>query len=188
MEEKKKTVNTRKLNELINLSNLVLRILIIVLIVVGSYAAIIILKEIKILSFIFSVLKIISPLFVGFIIAWLLDPIVTYLNKKGVKRIIGSLICYVVIIGLLLLVISSLVPVLYDQINDFVTTTIPSLYESIKTWLSDLFVNFDNIDGFDSKATQAEIFKKLEGYATGLTSTLPSLLVNVAKTVFSGLG
>ena len=188
MEDKKKTVNTRKLNDLINLSSLALRILIIVLIVVGSYAAIIILKEIKILSFIFSVLKIISPLFVGFIIAWLLDPIVTYLNKKGVRRILGSLICYVVIIGLLLLVVSSLVPVLYEQINDFVTTTIPSLYDSTKTWLSDFFVNFENIDGFDATATQADIFKKLESYATGLTSTLPSLIVNGAKTIFSGLG
>lgn len=188
MEDKKKTVNTKKLNELINLSNLVLRILFIVLIVVGSYAAIIILKEIKILSFIFSILKIISPLFVGFIIAWLLDPIVTYLNKKGVRRILGSLICYVVIIGLLLLVVSSLVPVLYEQINDFVTTTIPSLYDSTKTWLSDFFVNFENIDGFDAAATQADIFKKLESYATGLTSTLPSLIVNGAKAIFSGLG
>ena len=188
MEDKKKTVNTKKLNELINLSNLVLRILFIVLIVVGSYAAIIILKEIKILTFIFSILKIISPLFVGFIIAWLLDPIVTYLNKKGVRRILGSLICYVVIIGLLLLVVSSLVPVLYEQINDFVTTTIPSLYDSTKTWLSDFFVNFENIDGFDATATQADIFKKLESYATGLTSTLPSLIVNGAKAIFSGLG
>ena len=188
MEDKKKTVNTKKLNELINLSNLVLRILFIVLIVVGSYAAIIILKEIKILTFIFSILKIISPLFVGFIIAWLLDPIVTYLNKKGVRRILGSLICYVVIIGLLLLVVSSLVPVLYEQINDFVTTTIPSLYDSTKTWLSDFFVNFENIDGFDAAATQADIFKKLESYATGLTSTLPSLIVNGAKAIFSGLG
>lgn len=187
-ENKKKTVNSKKLNELINLSNLALKILIVVLIVVGSYAAIIILKEIKILSFIFSILKIISPLFVGFIIAWLLDPIVTYLNKKGVKRIFGSLICYVVILGILLLVISALIPVLYEQINDFVTTTIPSLYESTKIWVSDFFVNFENIDGFDSSAMQADIFKKLEGYATGLTSTLPTLIVNAAKVIFSGIG
>ena len=119
--EKNKVINIRKLNELINLSNLVVKILIMFLIVAGIYAGIIVLKEIKVLSFLFSVLKIISPLFIGLIIAWLLDPIVTYLNKKGLKRIFGSLICYVVMFLLIILILGSLIPVLYDQINDFVT-------------------------------------------------------------------
>lgn len=189
MEEKsKKTVNIRKLNELIKLANLVLKILFIFLIVTGVYAGIVILKEIKILSFIFKVLGIISPLFVGFIIAWLLDPIVTYLNKKGIKRIFGSIICYAVILGLILLVVGSLVPVLYEQINDFVTTTIPSLYESVKNWINDFFVNFKNVEGIDSESMKADIFEKLESYATSLTSTLPTLIVNAAKSLFSGIG
>lgn len=189
MEEKsKKTINSKKINELVRLSNIVLRILIIFLIVIGVYVGIIILKEIKILSFIFNILKIISPLFVGLVIAWLLDPIVTYLSKKGVKRIYGSLICYVIIIGLMLLVLGSLVPVLYEQINDFVTTTIPSLYENIKNWINDFFVNFKEVEGFDVNTIKTDIFSKLESFATGLTSTLPTLIINVAKSVFSGIG
>ena len=44
--EKNKVINIRKLNELINLSNLVVKILIMLLIVAGIYAGIIVLKEI----------------------------------------------------------------------------------------------------------------------------------------------
>jgi predicted PurR-regulated permease PerM len=189
MEEKvKKQVNTTRLNELIRLSNIVLKILIVFLIITGIYAGIVILKEIKILSFIFNLLKIISPLFIGIIIAWLLDPIVTYLSKKGIRRVLGSIICYAVILGLIFLIVGSLVPVLYEQINDFVTTTIPSIYESTKNYINEFFVNFKSVEGFDSDSMKAEIFKKLESYATNLTSTLPTLIVNIAASLFSGIG
>lgn len=186
--EKNKIINIRKLNELINLSNLVVKILIMFLIVAGIYAGIIVLKEIKVLSFLFSVLKIISPLFIGLIIAWLLDPIVTYLNKKGLKRIFGSLICYVVMFLLIILILGSLIPVLYDQINDFVTLTLPSMFETTKNLINDFFNNFKNIDGFDVMSMKNEVFKKLEVYTTSLTSSLPAILVNIVKNLFSFIG
>lgn len=186
--EKNKVINIRKLNELINLSNLVVKILIMFLIVAGIYAGIIVLKEIKVLSFLFSVLKIISPLFIGLIIAWLLDPIVTYLNKKGLKRILGSLICYVVMFLLIILILGSLIPVLYDQINDFVTLTLPSMFETTKNLINDFFNNFKNIDGFDVMSMKNEVFKKLEVYTTSLTSSLPAILVNIVKNLFSFIG
>lgn len=186
--EKNKVINIRKLNELINLSNLVVKILIMFLIVAGIYAGIIVLKEIKVLSFLFSVLKIISPLFIGLIIAWLLDPIVTYLNKKGLKRIFGSLICYVVMFLLIILILGSLIPVLYDQINDFVTLTLPSMFETTKNLINDFFNNFKNIDGFDVMSMKNEVFRKLEVYTTSLTSSLPAILVNIVKNLFSFIG
>jgi len=189
MEEKpKKTVNIKKINELINQANLVLRILIVFLIVIGIYAGIKILKETKIISFIFRILGIISPLFIGLIIAWLLDPIVTFLNKKGLKRIFGSLICYIFIIGAIVLIAGSLIPVLYEQINDLVTITIPSLYESAQTWITDFFEGFKNVDGIDAETMKTDIFNKLEDYVSSLTSLLPTLIVNAVKAIFSGIG
>lgn len=184
----KKEINKAKINELVHLSNWVLKILFIFLIIIGVYASIIILKEIKILSFIFTVLKIISPLFIGLVIAWLFDPIVTYLNKKGVKRVFGSIICYLLFIGIITFIVSALIPLLSEQINDFVSTTIPNLFETVKVWINDLFSGVNGIEGFDSNAMKNEIFKKLEEFATSLTSSLPTLLVNVIKSLFSGVG
>lgn len=183
-----KELNVGKLNELIRLAHDILQILMVFLIIIGIYAIIIILKEVKALPFILSLLKIISPLFIGLVIAWLFDPIVTSLNKKGLKRGFGAAICYIVFIGVLVIIVGSLVPVLSEQINEFVTSTIPSLFDTSKTWINDIFEKFNNVETFDANAMKNEVFLKLETFATNLTSSLPEILVNVVKSFFSGLG
>lgn len=183
-----KELNVGKLNELIKLAHNILQILMVFLIIIGIYAIIIVLKEVKALPFILTVLKIISPLFIGLVIAWLFDPIVTYLNKKGLRRGLGAAICYVGFLGILIIIISALIPVLSDQINEFVTSTIPSLFETSKNWINDIFDKFNNIESFDANAMKNELFLKLETFATSITSSLPEILVNVVKSFFSGLG
>lgn len=183
-----KELNVSRLNELIKLSHNILQILMVFLIIIGIYAVIIILKEVKILPFIFSVLSIISPLFIGLVIAWLFDPIVTYLNKKGLKRGFGAAICYVVFLGIILIIVGSLIPVLSDQVNEFASNTIPSLLETSKTWINDIFANFENIENFDVEALKNDLFSKLGSFATNITSSLPEVLVNGVKSLFSGIG
>ena len=183
-----KELNVSRLNELIKLAHNILQILMVFLIIIGVYAVNIILKEVKILPFIFSVLSIISPLFIGLVIAWLFDPIVTYLNKKGLKRGFGAAICYIAFLGIILIIVGSLIPVLSDQINEFATNTIPSLFETSKTWINDIFENFKNIENFDVESMKNELFLKLEKFATNMTSSLPETLVNVVKSLFSGIG
>lgn len=183
-----KEINVTRLNELIKLSHNILQILMVFLIIIGIYAVIIILKEVKVLPFIFSILSIISPLFIGLVIAWLFDPAVTYLNKKGVKRGIGAAICYVLFLGIILLIVGSLIPVLSDQLNEFVSTTIPALFDSTKNWINNVFENFRNIENFDVDGMKNELFLKLETIVTNLTSSLPETLVNLIKSLFSGIG
>jgi len=183
-----KELNVTRLNELIKLAHNILQILMVFLIITGIYAVIIIMKEVKILPFIFSLLKIIAPLFIGLVIAWLFDPAVTYLNKKGVKRGIGAAICYVLFLGVIGLIIGSLIPVLSDQLNEFVSTTIPSLFDSSKNWINNIFENFRNIENFDVEAMKNEVFIKLEGIVTNLTNSLPETLVTFVKSIFSGIG
>ena len=168
----KKEINYSKLNDLISLSHNILKILFILLIIVGAYAIIMLIKELKIFPFIFSIFKILAPLFIGVFIAWLFDPIVTKLDKKGVRRLIGTTMCYVVFLGIIFLIVYAIIPLLSEQINDFVTTTIPSLYD----------------EGFDAIAMRNEIFKKLELTTTNLANSLPDILVVSLKTVFSWLG
>ena len=184
----KKEINYSKLNDLISLSYKIFKILFILLIIVGLYAIIMLIKEVKILPFIFSIFKIIAPLFVGVFIAWLFDPIVTKLNKKGIRRLLGTILCYVVFLGIIFLIIYAIIPLLSEQINDFVSTTIPSLYETSKNWIDSILSNVKNIEGFDAIAMRNEIFKKLELTATNLANSLPDMLMISLKTIFSWLG
>ena len=183
-----KELNVGRINELVKLAHNILQILMVFLIIAGIYAVIIILKELKALPFILSVLKILSPLFIGLVIAWLFDPIVSYLNKKGVKRGLGAAICYIAFLGIIVIIVGSLIPVLSDQINDFVSGTIPSLFDSVKNWINSIFETFKSIENFDADAMKAEVFLKLEMFVTNITSSLPEILVNVVKALFSGLG
>lgn len=183
-----KELNYTKLNELIGLSHNLLKILFVLLIILGAYSVIVLIKEVKILPILFTILGILAPLFIGFVIAWLFDPLVTYFNKKGLSRTLGTVVCYVVFLGFMILIVGSLIPVLSEQVNDFVSTTIPNVYEFSKDTISDVFAKFENIESFDVAAMQEEIFSKLEVFITNITSSLPEIIVNVVKSLFSGIG
>ena len=50
------------------------------------YVVSLILKDWKVLTFVGKILSIISPLFIGWFIAWMLNPLVKKLTDKGVKK------------------------------------------------------------------------------------------------------
>ena len=183
-----KELNYTKINDLVSLSHNVLRILFILLIIIGVYCLIRLIKEVQILPFVLTVLGLLSPLFIGIVVAWLFDPFVTYLNKKGIRRGLGAAICYAIFLGIIILILTALIPLLSEQVNDFVTTTVPALFTSVREFIDNFFNSLNNIENFDAFAMRDEIFNKLESIATNLTSSLPDLLVSIVTSLFSGIG
>lgn len=186
-EGKDKQLDVRSLNDLLHLSNQILRIAHIFLIIGAIYVVTIIMKEWNVKPTIIILLKTLAPLFIGLFIAWLFDPFVRYLQKKGIKRSLGTAITYILFLGFLALVIGSIIPVLSDQINDFVKT-IPTVFDTVKNWIDVAFDKFKNIDNFDAANMQAQLSKKIEAFGTNLTDSLPELTVNFIKTFFSWAG
>lgn len=183
-----KELNYTKINDLVSLSHNVLRILFILLIIIGVYCLIRLIKEVQILPFVLTVLGLLSPLFIGIVVAWLFDPFVTYLNKKGIRRGLGAAICYAIFLGIIVLILTALIPLLSEQVNDFVTTTVPALFASARDFIDNFFNSLNNIENFDAFAMRDEIFNNLESIATNLTSSLPDLLVSIVTSLFSGIG
>ena len=180
-------IDKKKLNDLIFLSRSVLKILYILLIVVGVYAAVRLTKEIKILEFIFTILKIIAPLFIGFIIAWLLDPFVKLLQKKGLRRSIGTAVTYVILIGFIALIIGGIIPLLSEQLNEFIKT-IPNILDNCRIWIDSFIGRFSGIEGLDVDAIEKEMIDRLVNIGTNISSDLPSLLVGIVRKFVSGMG
>ena len=183
-----KGLNYSKVNDLVSLGHIILKILVILLIIIGAYYGIKLIKEVQILSFIFTILKILSPLFIGIVVAWLFDPFVKFLSKKGLKRGLAAAISYILFLGIILIIVIALIPVLSEQINDFAVSTIPKLLESVTGWIDDVFSKIDSSASFDAMAVKNEIFKKMELIAANLTSSLPEIIVNLGKSLFSGIG
>lgn len=182
-----KEIDHKKLNELISLSRNVVKILYILLIVLGVYAVIMLTKEIRILKFILVILKVISPLFIGFIIAWLFDPLVKWLQKKGIRRSIGTTITYVILLGFIALVMGGLIPLLSEQLNEFIKV-IPNIIDNSRDVIDKFADKLSVIDGLDVSAFKRELFDKIVVFSTNLTSELPSMLVIFVRKFFSGMG
>ena len=179
-------LNYRKLNQVLKVSHKVLKILYFLAIIACIFTLIIVAKELKILTFILSVLKVLSPLFIGLVIAWLFDPVVTFLNKKGIKRIFSVLIIYALLLGAIGLIVGSIVPILYDQIINF-ASSIPTLFKSIENTLDSVLDKLNGVEGVDVDSIKQTITKQLENASEGLTDGISTSVISFFKGLVSGV-
>lgn len=181
----KKQVDHKTLNEVLGLTKNILKVLLILMIIVISWVGIVILRELKVANLIVTLLEILSPLFIGIVIAWLFHPFVKWMQKHGVKRIFGVIIAYFLLLGGVAVFMGTLIPILYEQIIDFVGT-IPSLFKTIETWLNQILSRFEVIEAFDMESFKEGLFSQLENFGNGLYESLPDMIVNVGSSIISG--
>lgn len=181
-----KNINKENLNELINLSKKILKVFYILLIVVGAYILLKMVKELGILSIILNILKILTPLFLGIVVAWLLNPFVKWLSTKKVRRGIGTAVSYVVLIGCIILLVKAIIPLLYNQTIDLVEN-LPSIFSSLKNWLVDFFNNIDS-NAINIEDIEKNILVKLDEFSSSLSTSLPSIIINLLTSIVSSIG
>lgn len=185
--DKTEKIDAKNVNDVLLLSKKILKIMYTLLIILAFYVAIIVFKELKVKATLLVILKILTPLFIGVVVAWLFDPFVKKLKKKGIRRSFGAIIIYVIFLLLLAIIIGSIIPILIKQMNEF-AASLPSIFDSMKIWINDLFDKLNNIEGIDAIAMKEEVFRKIETIGVSVTSSLPEMLLNGVKTFFSGIG
>lgn len=185
--DKKDKLDYETVNGIIGLGNKILKVLFILMIILISWVGLMIIRELKLGPAILSFLKIITPLFIGLIIAWLFNPFVEKLKKRGVKRIFGVIIAYVLLVGSIALLLGSIIPILYDQIIDFVDM-IPGLFDTLEKWLNNFFSRLEGVEGLDINSAKENLMLQIEEFGNGLYSSLPALILNIGKSIISGAG
>lgn len=184
---KKEELNYHNLNEVIGLSKKMLKILYTCVILAIIVFIIILFKNLEIFKVLGSILGVISPFFIGLVIAWLLDPAVTYLQKKNVKRSIGTIVVFFVFILILYLLFRIMLPLLYTQLNEFITNSLPTLIKTTGTFIENLFTKLE-ATGFDFTSVETSVYKALENIGVDLTTGLPKAALNVVSTLVSSIG
>ena len=174
------------LNEVIDISKRILKVTLYLIILALVVLCIHLGKEVKIFSFIINILKVATPFFIGIVIAWLLDPIVTWLSKKKVKRTIGSSFVFLIFIAVLYLFFRLLVPMLYSQINDFVGI-LPSLFTKVGNFIGTTFSNLAG-SGLDLSSVEQSIYDGVEKIAINLTTDLPTTVIGFMTGLVSSVG
>ena len=186
MKKKKESLDFENLNDVIILSKRMLKILYTCLILAIIFVSILLLRELNLFGYIGGALKAATPFFVGLVIAWLLDPAVSWLQKKNVKRIIGAIIVFCSFVLLLYLFFRLVIPMLYTQINEFVST-LPSLFVSISNWIKSFFSKL-NETGMDFSTIESNVYKTITNLSSELTTGLPATAMNTISGLVSGIG
>ena len=187
MENDDKKINIKNVNEVVSLSKIILKIFLILSIVVGSYIVLMLLKELKVFSFILTLLSVLTPFFIGVVVAWLFNPFVNMLQRKGMKRIFGVIIAYLIILAVIALVISLIIPLIYDQISD-ISETVPSIIKNVENIIDGIVDKFKKIDGFDTEAIRQKLINTIGSHGEELYTSLPNLVVDFIKNFVSGIG
>lgn len=175
------------LNQIIDVSKKILKITLVFIIIVGIYFILKLCEAIGLGPIFLNIFAAIAPLFVGLFVAWLFDPIVSWLQKKGWKRGFGAALVYVVFLGIIGVVVGLIIPMLGSQINDFVQT-LPSMFNSIKEWIDDIFSGIKSNEFVNMESIKASLFSGIEDFGISLTQSLPNMAVNGIKALFSGIG
>ncbi|MFD1888294.1 AI-2E family transporter [Paenibacillus wenxiniae] len=127
---------------------------------------------------------VILPIILSGILFYLFNPLVDFLERHKVKRIYSIILLYILIIGILVLIISLVIPVIKSQILELIGN-IPTLYDQatvqIQKWLgSDVFQQIQQ----SLNVNPQELLKTLSARGEALFS---SGFSGFAST-FSGIG
>ena len=172
----------RAINKFFNTSNNLLKFVLALVIILAILLATYLIKEWNILGIIGTILSVISPVFIGFVIAWLLDPLATKLSTK-MPRVVACILTYLIIFGSLILILAFTVPTLSSSVSEIVNV-IPDIVDNAQDFASDVLEKFG-----DSKQVESyknTILDKIESVGADFASTLPNSIWNFGKGVISG--
>jgi len=138
-------------------------------------ATIVVLLLLLLFYFLYQINGILLLLFISFLFAAALDPIVDYFQKRKIPRSIGVLIIYVAIFCILAFSISSLIPLIAKQVVDIgksvadFVQNITSNSNQLSPWSAQLKPLFDQIyQAIDLKTAAGQIQSALQVLGTQL--------------------
>ncbi len=186
MKKNFKEIDSKEVNEVVSLTKKILNLLYIVMVVAIILCGTIILKNLNVWNILLTFLRVLSPLFIGFVIAWLFNPIVKKLNQKGVPRILGSILVYAIFLVFIYIFLRILVPTLYAQINELIAT-LPSILDKFSNFADDL-INQISISGIDLTGFRDNLFDGVGSFLVNFTNSLPTSLISILGSLASGIG
>lgn len=185
LKRKGDSLDYNKLNEGIHIGVGLLKIIFILAIVALVYICSKLLGDWKILPFIGNMLSIISPFFIGIVIAWLFDPFVTKLNKKGVNRILGTIFVYVIFLSFIYILFRLMIPSISKQLNDL-AQTLPTFINYLKENIDNFFDNLNNLGDYNFTDIKIGIYDSINNLSKSLTVDLPTTIMNAITNLVSG--
>ena len=185
MKEKNKNekIDYKNLNALIQTARVILKILLILSICGIIIFAFIFLEKTQILNIIGTIISISMPLFMGFGFAWLVEPMIRYIESKKLSRKLSASIVYILFVLILTLLIVLVVPEFISQLRDLIGR-VPAFVVEIKDFITNIFSKFKDSE-IDINAIQTNIISQLETFANNFTTNSLSNIINTITSILS---
>ena len=182
--KKEKEIDVTSLNHILRTGKKLMSIgyfmAILALIILGTF-----LKEWKILGILKEFIIVISPIFIGFLVAWLFEPLVKKLQAKKVPRLLGCILSYLLILGVIFLIAYMFIPSLVTQIKDFVAAA-PEIFKELTKFVTNIIEKFDTNHLINIKDVKKEITSIISNFGMGLVSNLPEYALSIGKSIING--
>ncbi|OBA02398.1 AI-2E family transporter [Paenibacillus polymyxa] len=132
---------------------------------------------------------IILPVILSGVLYYLLNPLVDVLERNKVKRVYSIIVLFLLIIGIIAIVITSVIPVIRDQIQGLIQN-VPAYTEQVKQQFERLigsnFVNqFQNTIQIDPSELASKASEKLSGFINNAWTGVGSFLGVITETVLA---
>ena len=173
-------------NEVVSLSKKILNIFYAAMIIGIVLILTIIVREWGIFKFFLNILSVLSPFFIGFILAWILNPLVTKLEKKKIPRVAGSMLTYVFLILIIVIFIRFLIPTIYEQLQ-MLLENLPVLFAEIEKVVDNIFSKLGHMEGVDFESIKEQVLGTLTGSLNEFMTSIPDVIVRLVRTIFSSL-
>ena len=184
--KQKDKLNMEEVNDVISLSKKILHLLYTVMIIAIILIVTIIAREWGIWNFILNILSVLAPFFLGFILAWILNPLVTRLERKKIPRTLGAFIVYAAFLLILLLFIRFLIPTIYQQLQILIAN-LPGILKELEVFINNIFDKLGSIQGIDFQAIQESILTTISSYFSSLMTSVPTMIMNFASGFVSSM-
>lgn len=183
--KKKDNIDYEKLNEGIYVGVNLIKIFFILAIVLLVFVCSRLISDWKIIPILGKALSIISPLFIGIIIAWLFDPFVSHLQKKGVNRILGTIFTYILFLSFIFILVRLMVPSITNQLNDL-AQNVPTFINYLKDNIDSFFNYLNDLGDYNFTDIKIGIYDSINDLSKSLTVDLPTMIMNIISSVISG--
>ncbi|WP_297423571.1 AI-2E family transporter [Clostridium sp.] len=128
-----------------------------------------------------KILSIMTPFIYAMICAYILNPIVSFFEKRlMIKKVFAIGVTYFIIIALIFIVLFFTIPSIVDSILK-ITAEMPKYVEMVQKWINTILQN-DRVKGL---IMQAGLLKKFEEVSSQIGSVTISLLQNLAMYLLS---
>lgn len=139
------------------------------------YSIIVIFKKFSILGYT------LSCVIIAVIFAYIIDPLVNYLERKGIKRQFGVIIVYITVILIFAVLIISVIPKTINEISNLLTSLpdmVDTLTKNVNGSMSEFFAKF-NVELPDNFI---DVYKKSNPKVEGNVET-PEIVSNILDSI-----